>query len=109
MTRNQEYYEYINSPCWMLKTEEVCLRNQGLCECCNMRYSTVAHHRSYDRLGEEKDEDLIALCQPCHKGVHGEISVVWIFESNVELFKKLVNEVLLMGVHYGEPARIRRC
>lgn len=28
------------------------------------------HHRTYDRLGYELDEDLILLCAPCHNLVH---------------------------------------
>lgn len=28
------------------------------------------HHRSYDRLGHELDEDLVALCRGCHEELH---------------------------------------
>lgn len=37
------------------------------------------HHRSYDRLGAERDADLVPLCRSCHDTVHEviESSPAW--------------------------------
>lgn len=29
------------------------------------------HHLTYERLGAELDEDLIAICEKCHRAMHG--------------------------------------
>lgn len=34
-------------------------------------YRLDAHHLTYDRLGSECDDDLIVLCQACHREQHG--------------------------------------
>ena len=44
-----------------------------LCQVCGapwaLRRSDV-HHRSYARLGSERDADLVPLCRPCHRRLH---------------------------------------
>jgi 5-methylcytosine-specific restriction endonuclease McrA len=32
------------------------------------------HHRSYDRIGRERHDDLIPLCRPCHQLVHAVLA-----------------------------------
>jgi hypothetical protein len=34
--------------------------------------SLDVHHKTYDRFGNERLDDLIALCRPCHDVVHAE-------------------------------------
>lgn len=29
------------------------------------------HHKTYDRVGHENDNDLLLLCHDCHKTIHG--------------------------------------
>lgn len=33
------------------------------------RQSLEIHHKTYERIGQERDEDLVALCWSCHDGV----------------------------------------
>lgn len=43
----------------------------GGCDCCgesNCRLNL--HHKTYKRLGREKLDDLIAVCDRCHKEIH---------------------------------------
>lgn len=67
-----DYYEYIKSQQWYTRTASIRKRNGGICECCNMRYGDSVHHRSYEHLGDERDEELLHLCTPCHREIHGK-------------------------------------
>ncbi|MGO1258486.1 MAG: hypothetical protein ACTMII_06020 [Brachybacterium sp.] len=40
------------------------------CEVCGEEDWDDLHHLTYDRMGEERHEDLVALCRPHHEGMH---------------------------------------
>lgn len=86
------YYEYINSPEWFEKTEKVRERNDGYCEVCCMRYGEHVHHRTYERLYNEKDEDLLHVCNFCHAMIH-RLSEYPIWESKLPFLRILQEEV----------------
>lgn len=68
------YDEYIKSPEWEKTSRKAKERAGYRCQLCNRKgsYSTLhTHHRTYERLGLELDEDLIVLCNSCHKKHHG--------------------------------------
>lgn len=44
----------------------------GTCERCGAPAEHI-HHLSYERLGDEPQEDLEALCRPCHWQAHGRV------------------------------------
>ena len=75
MTQLINYYEYIKSPQWYARTEQVRLRLDGLCEVCELRWATEVHHRSYANLGNERDEELLSVCHFCHGMIHGKIEI----------------------------------
>ena len=87
-----DYYQYIKSEQWYKRTESIRKRNKGICECCNMRYGDSIHHRTYKRLGNELDEDLIHLCDQCHKMVH-RLGIFFIWPSRVEFLNQLRKEI----------------
>lgn len=87
-----DYYEYIKSDAWQKRTESVRIRNSGLCECCNMRWGIAVHHRTYERLGNELEDDLIHICDDCHKYIHRLKDDIFIWESKFELIDKLRRE-----------------
>jgi len=68
--RKNEYYNYIHSKEWKKK------RNHALnfygynCCLCGSRKKIHVHHRNYKNLFKETMQDLILLCQPCHKLFH---------------------------------------
>ena len=68
-----DYHEYIKSPEWK-ETSRLAKERAGYrCQLCNRKGndSTLhTHHRTYVRLGIEFDEDLIVLCNSCHKKHH---------------------------------------
>lgn len=70
-----DYYDYIESDGWREKADRAKLRAGMRCQLCN-RYGTLnAHHRTYERLGNELEEDLIVLCRDCHKMFHANRKV----------------------------------
>ncbi len=68
----QSYGEYLRSRHWAAVKERY--RKSNLPQCCLSCYSkdkpTDMHHKSYNRLGNEKLMDLIPLCRDCHSKTH---------------------------------------
>lgn len=65
----QNYYEYIKSPAWKRKADAAKERAGNRCQVCNRSKDEVqldAHHRTYERLGHERPEDITVLCHDCH-------------------------------------------
>ena len=68
-----DYHEYINSPEWKETSRRAKVRACYRCQLCNRKCNDTTlhtHHRTYARLGIEFDEDLIVLCNGCHKKHH---------------------------------------
>ena len=64
------YVDYLRSPRWKKKREEVFAHYGKRCFACRRRAKVLhVHHMTYARLGREAMGDLIPLCVPCHKEV----------------------------------------
>lgn len=64
------YYEYIRSEEWKQIADAAKRRAGYRCQVCNRSSREVrlnAHHRTYERLGHERPEDITVLCEDCHK------------------------------------------
>lgn len=66
----KSYRAYCLSPWWRLRRERYFKRNPRRCWVCGTRKDIHLHHRSYVRLGKEKDSDLLPLCRTHHRGLH---------------------------------------
>jgi 5-methylcytosine-specific restriction endonuclease McrA len=79
----EEYERYIDTDHWQkvrdLKlTDQAKERGYNYCERCGERAPTDAtretafhvHHKTYERLGEERLEDLEIICRRCHEKEH---------------------------------------
>ena len=72
----QGYTEYAKSKHWKkVRTQK--LREQPYCYICNKKKTSKCktkfnvHHKNYRILGHESIiEDLVTLCEPCHKFIH---------------------------------------
>lgn len=62
-----EYEAYLTSRDWALKKEDVRRRANNRCERCLTARMDAVHHLTYERLGHEPLEDLMAICDPCHE------------------------------------------
>lgn len=69
--RSMPYAEYLKTPHWQ-QVRKTSLEKSGLrCQVCNSSNRKLnVHHRTYERLGEELEADLIVLCEVCHELFH---------------------------------------
>ncbi len=69
--RRVDYRAYIGSLEWKRKADAAKKRAGDRCQVCNRGKSEgvrlEAHHRTYERLGHEKPEDITVLCDRCHE------------------------------------------
>ena len=66
----ENYSEYIKTDTWRKRAAFARSRAGGRCWTCNFEGTLEVHHRTYDHVGRESPDDLIALCSPCHTAVH---------------------------------------
>jgi len=65
------YSEYLLSVWWKEHIRPRALdRADNRCQICNSEERLNVHHRTYERLGEEWDGDVIVLCRACHHLFH---------------------------------------
>lgn len=64
------YSEYLESEHWKEKRAKARERANGRCQICNGDGELHTHHRTYERIGHERDDDLIVLCKRCHELFH---------------------------------------
>lgn len=80
MTQEEAYHKiYLHSQYWKEKREEVFRRAGYKCQICGTAINVdridkkepgQIHHRTYDYLGNEPIENLIAVCKKCHSELH---------------------------------------
>jgi 5-methylcytosine-specific restriction endonuclease McrA len=69
-----DYQEYIQSEEWKQRAHEAKRRAGWQCAVCASTKSLEAHHRTYDRLGRERPQDLVVLCWRCHRRHHDTLT-----------------------------------
>jgi hypothetical protein len=75
--RRKVYSDYLTSPEWKSKRNEVLKRDKYLCQSCLDAFATQVHHKSYrleDLTGDVPAFDLVAICTPCHENIHKKSS-----------------------------------
>jgi 5-methylcytosine-specific restriction endonuclease McrA len=71
--RRQVYQEYMQSPAWARKRQQVLDRDGGIGQGCGMQPAEHVHHLTYERFGREMLFDLTSVCTDCHKQIHGRM------------------------------------
>jgi 5-methylcytosine-specific restriction endonuclease McrA len=65
------YRDYLKTPEWHERRKEHLVKAFCRCQVCNASQIRLeVHHRTYERRGYERYEDLIVLCDKCHKLFH---------------------------------------
>jgi 5-methylcytosine-specific restriction endonuclease McrA len=66
----EEYKKYLDSPSWK-QTRKKVLRHAGYrCEICGANSGLDVHHKTYEHVGYERQEELQVLCSSCHTAAH---------------------------------------
>lgn len=64
---NPAYYGYVNSEVWREKRLKL---DNFQCQMCETAKNLRVHHITYEHFGHEPMEDLITLCDNCHRKIH---------------------------------------
>lgn len=69
------YEEYLRLDIWRSRRMQAIRKANYRCQAegCRMDLHLHVHHLSYERLGNEKDEDLMVLCGLHHRETHNKI------------------------------------
>jgi hypothetical protein len=65
-----EYQQYLDSESWDTRKYLYELDHPKRCSFCASKEKVDLHHRSYENLGNELDEDLVWLCRDHHREYH---------------------------------------
>lgn len=65
-----DYTAYLRSQPWRLLRSAVIRRAKGVCERCGKWPIVNIHHVTYERVGQERLEDLLGVCSQCHQELH---------------------------------------
>lgn len=71
-----DYKRYLRSGHWRRLRARIRTQREERCEVCRERRTPAkrlvleVHHKTYERLGAERDSDLQLLCQACHADAH---------------------------------------
>jgi hypothetical protein len=68
--RTMPYPDYLRTPEWAERRRGALRRAGHACETCSAQGRLHVHHRTYERRGEERVDDLAVLCEDCHLAVH---------------------------------------
>lgn len=66
-----DYHEYLISPHWLKFKKEVLKHYGKKCSRCGDTKKLNVHHLNYECLGKETFNDVVVLCQSCHRKEHG--------------------------------------
>jgi 5-methylcytosine-specific restriction endonuclease McrA len=71
--KEMDYNDYLQTPEWQ-DTRKSALRRSGYaCQLCSSNGELHVHHKTYERLGYEHQNDLIVLCADCHAKFHNKV------------------------------------
>lgn len=68
--RTMPYEQYLQTPEWQERREQALARAEQRCQVCNTSEGLDAHHRTYERRGNEHSADITVLCRSCHALFH---------------------------------------
>jgi len=93
--KKMPYEEYLKSQHWINTRNKALVRAKYKCQLCGEKEKALhVHHNTYENKGNEKDEDLIVLCEDCHARYHNKISQ----SSKLKENKRIAEELRELGI-----------
>lgn len=72
-TRASYYRYYLTTGTWRERRRAALDAAGYRCQKCREPRRLNVHHLTYERLGQERPEDLQVLCRGCHETTHGRV------------------------------------
>ena len=88
LKKQYTYKEYLLSPEWKKIRKRTLERANNKCEICKITRAYQVHHKTYKRLFNEKDSDLVAICGICHQDQHKLLTDEYVEKRVNEIMKK---------------------
>jgi len=66
----RSYDEYLRSEHWQEVRKATLAAANNRCQWCGSRVALHIHHKTYDNIGHEHDDDLLVVCRECHDKIH---------------------------------------
>lgn len=103
--KHGDYVKYIGSPAWDARKRAYYANHHAICRTCGADEKEIhLHHRTYARLFDEADADLMPLCKTCHTALHlvhktlamtvEEATDLWVSVTNGTPKKKKIRAAL---------------
>jgi 5-methylcytosine-specific restriction endonuclease McrA len=77
------YKVYLKTPEWLFRKTDAIVRAEYRCQICYSPDKLNVHHRTYDRIGQERPGDLTVLCKECHELFHFRLGL-FVKERNAQ-------------------------
>lgn len=71
--KKEDYQAYLQSEAWRIRRKWKLERAGFRCQVCNSDGELHVHHRTYERIGDEREDDLTVLCADCHAIFHKKV------------------------------------
>ena len=84
------YGDYLRTQHWELIKRKL-RKERKVCEICSLAIKLHVHHGTYERIGQEREEDLFLLCEGCHDKVHeyhNKDRAITLLEATKEYIRK---------------------
>jgi len=100
------YSEYLKSPHWAeLKNRYRKSKLPQDCFGCGQKNKLSYHHKTYKNLGHERTDQIVAVCDNCHKKIHSSInSKMNKHKFNWNLWKE--TKIILRKIKRGKGSRL---
>ncbi|MAX51564.1 MAG: hypothetical protein CMH22_06250 [Methylophaga sp.] len=85
----KKYYDYLKSSKWKNLRNLILGKRGRVCERCSKDLSNEKadlHHKTYENVFNEKEEDLEILCRPCHEKEHKPEKAIRFIKSNFDKY-----------------------
>lgn len=116
--KKKRYAELLRDPRWQKMRLKIMERDGWKCALCGDKDTTLnVHHHSYCGMPwDAKEEDLVTLCEPCHKHIPQIVElakketsgskptlfeIIGVFQHSLRVVPLSKIHFLLMGVHFS--------
>lgn len=82
--KEMPYEKYLQTWHWKKVKSQALEYAEYRCMVCNLASPLHVHHRTYERRGEERPSDVIALCEECHGKFHNKLPTPNLYHAPIQ-------------------------